>query len=137
MSLCRAAVVTILTLCSAAAFAQGAQMRPGLWEISMTGMPTKQNLCITPDMAKDVTKLGKDQRMPESDCKTSTPQVSGNSTSFSISCTKPSKFNSHMTLTSNGPDSFSMMQKYDMDVGGQRHQGSMTTTYKRIGDCKK
>ncbi len=136
MSFARALVLLSASLTSAAVAAQGVQMRPGLWEFSMSGIPMKQQVCITPDMVKDPTRLGQDAQMPDHDCKFSKPKVSGNTTSFTMSCTRPQKMNTHTTLTSNGPDSFTMKQDFDMEMEGQRHKGSTTMTYKRLGDCK-
>ena len=133
----RTAILASALILSPVALADTPQMRPGLWEFSMTGIPMKQSVCITPEMTKDVTKLGQDDRAPKNDCKTSKPQVSGKSTTFNISCTKPDKMNTKMTLTSHDPDNFTMAQDYDMEMDGQRQKGSMTMTYKRIGDCKK
>ena len=137
MSFTRVVMLASALALSPAALADAPQMRPGLWEFSMSGMPMKQSICITPDMAKDVTRLGKDDKVPNSDCKSSAPKVSGKTTTFDISCTKPSKMNTKMTLTSRDPDNFTMAQDYDMEMNGQRQKGSMTMTYKRIGDCKK
>ncbi|HLU77045.1 MAG TPA: DUF3617 family protein [Burkholderiales bacterium] len=134
MSFARTLVLLSATLVSTAALAQ--QMRPGLWEFSMSGVPMKQTICITPDMAKDPTSLGKDPQMPDTDCKSSKPTVSGKTTSFTVSCTRPQKMHTKMTLTNNSPDSFTMKQDYDMEMGGQRHRGSTTMNYKRLGDCK-
>lgn len=135
MSFTRTVVLFFVTFLSTAALAQE-QMRPGLWEFSMSGIPMKQTLCITPDMAKDPTTLGKDAQTPDTDCKSSKPKVSGKTTSFTMTCTKPQKMNTTMTMTSNGPDNFTMKQDYDMEMNGQRHKGSHTMNYKRVGDCK-
>jgi hypothetical protein len=103
----------------------------------MSGMPMKQTVCITPEMAKDVTKMGRDDKGPQTDCKSSAPKVSGKTTTFTMSCTKPTKMNSKMTLTSHNPDSFTMTQEYDMEMDGQRQKGSTTMNYKRLGECRK
>lgn len=136
MSFIRTAVLLSATLLSTSAMADQNPMRPGLWEFSMSGIPMKQTVCITPDMVKDPTQLGKDPQTLNTDCKSSTPKVSGKTTSFTVSCTKPQKMNTKMTLTSNGPDSFTMKQDYDMEMNGQRHKGTTTMNYKRVGDCK-
>lgn len=122
-------------LLSNAAFANEPMMRPGLWEFTMAGIPMKQTMCITPEMTKDVTKLGKDESMPDN-CKHTTPKVSGKSTTFDISCTKPQKMKARMTMTAHSPDHFTMAQDFDMEIDGQRQQGSMSIDYKRVGDCK-
>lgn len=137
MSLVRAVVVLSASLLSVSAWAQEGAMRPGLWEFSMSGMPMKQTICITPDMTKDVTKMGRDDKGPQTDCKSSTPKVSGKTTTFTMSCTKPNKMNSKMTLTTHSPDSFTMTQDYDMEMGGQHQKGTTTMNYKRLGDCQK
>lgn len=137
MSFTRAVVLVSASILSASALAQAPEIRPGLWEFSMAGMPIKQTMCITPSMTNDITKFGQGQEAPNSDCKATSPKVSGKTTTFSVSCTKPSKYDAKMAMTANGPDNFTMAQDYDMDVNGQRQKGSMTMSYKRIGECKK
>jgi hypothetical protein len=122
---------------SPAALANAPQIHPGLWEFSMAGVPMKQTMCVTPAMANDVTKFGQGQQPPNSDCKSSSPTVSGNTTTFNVSCTKPSKYSAKVAMTANGPDNFTMAQDYDMEMNGQRQKGSMTMNYKRIGECRK
>jgi hypothetical protein len=135
MSFNRVVVALSASLLATAAFAKAPEMRPGLWEFTMSGIPMKQTVCITPEMANDVTKLGKDDSMPN-DCKHTAPKVSGKSTNFDISCTKPLKMKTRMTLTSHSSDSFTMAQDFDMEIDGQRQKGSMNIDYKRVGDCK-
>lgn len=119
------------------AFAQqGPQIRPGLWEMTLSGMPQKQTICFTPDMVKDVTKLSQ-QKTPDSDCKSSGESASGNTRTFNVSCTKPNKYDAKISLTTNSPDNFTMTQNYSVAQGGKAQSGTMTMTYRRLGDCAK
>ena len=123
-----------LALLSFDAAAQ-AQIRPGLWEVSMTGVPNKQTMCITPAMAGDMKNMAQ-QRQPNSDCKASNESSSGNTRSVNVSCTKPARYDAKITQTINGPDNFSMTQDYSMEMNGRAQKGSMSMSYRRVGDCK-
>jgi hypothetical protein len=132
-------------LLAAAAFAaapafaqQGPQIRPGLWEMTLTGMKQTQKICFTPEMVKDMKSLSQ-QRTPDSDCKASGEAVSGNTRTFNVSCTKPNKYDAKISLTVNGPDNFTMTQNYTMERGGkgQSQSGTMSVAYRRLGDCPK
>ena len=124
---------------AAPAFAQqGPQIRPGLWEMTLTGMKQTQKICFTPEMVKDMKSLSQ-QRTPDSDCKSSGEAVSGNTRTFNVSCTKPNKYDAKISLTVNGPDNFTMTQNYTMERGGkgQSQSGTMSVAYRRLGDCTK
>jgi hypothetical protein len=124
---------------AAPAFAQsGPQIRPGLWEMTLTGMKQTQKICFTPEMVKDMKSLSQ-QRTPDSDCKASGETVSGNTRTFNVSCTKPNKYDAKISLTVNGPDNFTMTQNYTMERGGkgQSQSGTMSVAYRRLGDCAK
>lgn len=117
---------------------QGPQIRPGLWEMTMTGLPQKQTVCFTPEMVKDMKSLSQ-QRTPDSDCKASGEAVSGNTRTFNVSCTRPNKYDAKISLTVNGPDNFTMTQNYTMERGGkgQSQSGTMSVAYRRLGECAK
>lgn len=132
-----AAIAWCAALLPTVASAQQGPMRPGLWEFSMSGMPMQQTVCITPEMARDVTHMGRREQGSQTDCKSSTPQVSGNVTTFTVSCTKPDRMTSKMTLTRIGADKVSMTQEYDMTMRGQRRKGTTTMNYTRLGECAK
>jgi len=117
------------------AMAQQPQIRPGLWEIAISGMPQKQTVCFTPDMVKDAKSLA--QRGQETgDCKSSNEKVTGNTRTFNVSCTKPNKYDAAVSLTVNGPDNFTMVQDYAVDAGGKSQKGKLTMSYRRLGECK-
>jgi len=115
--------------------AQTPQIRPGLWEITISGLPQKQTTCFTPEMVKDVKNLSQ-QQTPDSDCKSSGESVSGNTRTFNVSCTKPNKYDAKVTTTINGPDNFTVVQDYAVEAGGKAQQGKLTLSYRRLGDCK-
>jgi hypothetical protein len=121
---------------AAPAYAQQTpQIRPGLWEMTFTGMPQKQTVCFTPEMVKDMKSLSR--QTPDSDCKSSGESVAGNTRTFNVSCTKPNKYNAKISVTVNGPDHFTMTQNYTMDRGGKAQSGTMSIAYRRLGECAK
>jgi len=133
----RLAVFFLALALSLDAFAQAQQVRPGLWEISMNvagAPPLKQTTCITPEMAKDMGKLGR-QSPQESDCKNTNDATAGKTRSFHMSCTKPQPYDADIKSTYSSQDEFTMAQNYTMDIQGQRQKGSMNFNYRRVGDC--
>jgi len=130
-----AALAAVLLALAAPVSAQTPQIRPGLWEITISGMPQKQTTCFTPEMVKDVKSLA--QRGQQSgDCKSSNPKTAGNTHTVDISCTKPNKYDAKVTTTINGPDNFTVTQDYAVEAAGKAQQGKMTMSYRRLGDCK-
>ena len=130
-------ILAAVLIAAAPAFAQqGPQIRPGLWEMTMTGLPQKQTVCFTPDMVKDMKSLSQ-RKTPDSDCKSSGEAVSGNTRTFNVSCTKPNKYDAKISVTVNGPDNFTMTQNYTMDRGGKGQSGTMSVAYRRVGECPK
>lgn len=132
----RLILAAVVAVAAAPAFGQaGPQIRPGLWEMTLTGMPQKQTVCFTPEMVKDMKSLS--QQTPDSDCKSSGEAVSGNTRTFNVSCTKPNKYDAKISVTVNGPANFTMKQDYTMDRGGKGQSGTMTVAYRRLGECAK
>src|SRR5262245_55613759 len=130
-------VVAAALVLAAPAFAQPSpQIRPGLWEMTLTGMAQKQTICFTPEMVKDVKSLSQ-QRSPDNDCKSSGDSSSGSTRTYNISCTRPNKYDAKVSITTNGPDNFTMTQNYSVAQGGKAQSGTMTMTYRRLGDCPK
>ena len=122
---------------AAPAFAQpGPEIRPGLWEMTLSGMPQKQTICFTPEMVRDMKSLSQ-QKTPDSDCKSSGESVAGNTRTFNVSCTRPNKYDAKISLTVNGPDNFTMTQNYSVAQGGKAQSGTMTIAYRRVGECAK
>jgi hypothetical protein len=119
-------ILAAVLIAAAPAFAQsGPQIRPGLWEMTMTGLPQKQTVCFTPDMVKDMKSLSQQKA------------VSGNTRTFNVSCTKPNKYDAKISVTVNGPDNFTMTQNYTMERGGKGQSGTMAIAYRRVGECPK
>ena len=116
----RLILAAVVAVAAAPAFGQaGPQIRPGLWEMTLTGMPQKQTVCFTPEMVKDMKSLSQ-QKTPDSDCKSSGEAVSGNTRTFNVSCTKPNKYDAKISVTVNGPDNFTMTAELH---DGPRRQG--------------
>ena len=127
------AAVTMAVVGVATARAEGPDIKPGEWEITMEGAPQGMKFCITPEIAKDVTSLAKGP--PNSDCKTTAATTTGSTRRFSMKCTKP-QYESTMTLTVNAPDSFTMKSDYAGTMHGETKKGTMTMAYKRLGECQ-
>ena len=125
-------VVSVAMLGVATARAEGPEIKPGEWEITMQGAPKGTTFCITPEIAKDVTSLA--TAPPKSDCKTTDATTNGSTRTFSMKCTKP-EYESTMTLTVNGPDSFTMKSDYAGTMHGETKKGTMTMACHRLGDC--
>lgn len=122
-------------LATTPAAAQGPDIRPGLWEISMSGIgEVQQTFCVTPEMVRNMRDLTA-KPDPASDCRHSNEKVSGNTRTFDITCTTPAKYKARVRLSVESPDRFTMKQDFTMDLGGQRQQGSATMAYRRIGEC--
>jgi hypothetical protein len=119
-------------------WAQAPELRPGLWEFTMSGAGTqgiKQNVCFTPAMVSDMKGIAA-KGVAASDCKTSNETMSGKSRTFDVSCTKPQKYDARITVTIDSPERFAMAQEYNSEFNGQKYQGSMKMTYRRLGECK-
>lgn len=141
-------VIALAMLATAIVIAQSS-MRPGQWEMSMQmqmpNMPagvqmpvTKTVLCISPDQAKDPANAiprqsGRGRATGKDDCKMTDMKTSGNTLTWSMTCTSPEKMTATNEMTFTGDDSFTSTMKMVMA------QGEMTTktTAKRIGDCTK
>jgi hypothetical protein len=130
-----AAFAAALLSLSVPVSAQSPQIRPGLWEISFSGMPQKQTTCFTPEMVKDVNNLAQ-QGQQKGDCKAANSRAAGNTHTVDISCTKPNKYEAKVTTTINGPDNFTVTQDYAVEAGGKAQKGTMMISYRRLGECK-
>lgn len=119
------------------AAAQSLDIRPGLWEFTMSAAKgMSQKICFTPAMVKDLKGVAS-KPDPSSDCKTSNEKVAGTTRTFHVACTKPTKYDADIGLTVHGPDHFSMTQDYVTEHGGKSQAGKMSFVYRRVGDCPK
>ena len=119
------------------AAAQSLDIRPGLWEFTMSAAKgMTQKICFTPAMVKDLKGVAA-KPDPSSDCKTSNEKVTGTTRTFHVACTKPTKYDADIGLTVHGPDHFSMTQDYVTEHGGKSQAGKMSFVYRRVGDCPK
>ena len=130
-----AALAAVLLALAVPVAAQTPQIRPGLWEITISGAPRKQTTCFTPEMVKDVKSLAQ-RGQQTSDCKSSNAKTAGNTHTVEISCTKPNKYDAKVTTTINGPDNFTVTQDYTAGPAGKAQQGKLTMSYRRLGECK-
>jgi hypothetical protein len=131
----------LLVVCAvgaaAPAAAQAPQIRPGLWEFTIsTTKGVSQKICFTPAAVKDMRSVAA-KGDPSSDCKTSNEKASGTTRTFHVSCTKPAKYEADVGMTVHGPDHFSMTQDYVAEHGGKSRAGKMSFVYRRVGDCPK
>jgi len=119
------------------AAAQSLDIRPGLWEFTMSAAKgMSQKICFTPAMVKDLKGVAA-KPDPSSDCKTSNEKVTGTTRTFHVACTKPTKYDADIGLTVHGSDHFSMTQDYVTEHGGKSQAGKMSFVYRRVGDCPK
>jgi hypothetical protein len=119
------------------AAAQSLDIRPGLWEFTMSAAQgMSQKVCFTPAMVKDLKGVAA-KPDPSSDCKTSNEKVTGATRTFRVACTKPTKYDANIGLTVHGADHFSMTQDYVTEHGGKSQAGKMSFVYRRVGDCPK
>jgi hypothetical protein len=122
---------------AAPAAAQVPEIRPGLWEFTMSAAKgMSQKICFTNAMVKDLKGVAA-KGDPSSDCRSSGEKVAGATRTFRVSCTKPTKYDADIALTVHGPDHFSMTQDFVADHGGKSQAGKMTFVYRRVGDCPK
>jgi hypothetical protein len=131
--------ILAIALAAAAAQAQGPEIRPGLWEFSLAGSGGKgmtQQVCFSPQMVQDMKGLAA-RGDPSSDCKASNEKVAGATRSFDVACTRPSAYNARVSITVEGPDRFTMRQDFTVEQGGQKQQGSLSFSYRRVGECRK
>ena len=115
---------------------QTPQLRPGLWEITMAGVPQKTTQCLSAEKLKDTRNFAQ-KSATVNDCNVSGESVSGNTRTFNVSCTKPNKYNSQVSVTVNGPDNFTMTQNYTVTYAGDSQQGTITMLYRRMGECSR
>ena len=122
---------------AAPAAAQSPDIRPGLWEFTISAAKgMTQKICFTPAMVKDMKSVAA-KGDKSSDCKASNEKASGATRTFHVSCTKPSKYEADVGMTVHGPDHFSMTQDFVAEHGGKRNAGKMSFVYRRVGDCPK
>lgn len=116
----------------------GGEMKPGLWEVTMTmdmpGVvmpPVKQKVCMTAaDVASGESTIPKDE---QSGCTVGGYALSGNTATWSMTCPDMSG-KGHMTY---GSDSYSGSTELKMDVDGESMEMKQTYSGKRLGDCPK
>ena len=114
-------------------------MRAGNWSVtikmSMQGMempPMTQAHCVTPEMLKD--PAGSVPKGPGGgDCKMSDYKLSGNTATYTMTCTQPMPMTMVGEMKYNGTDAYT--GTVAMDSGGQKM--SMNFDAKRVGDCAK
>ena len=132
--MCAALLAAAWLACPAVARSQ-VDVRPGLWEVSITGIgERKQTICLTPEMVRDMRNLTQRQD-PASDCRPSQEKVSGNTRSFVVSCTRPVRYQANITVTVSGADRFAMQQDFTTEINGRSQSGSLFMHYARIGEC--
>jgi uncharacterized protein DUF3617 len=140
---------TIATLAAALlpapAHAAAANMKEGLWEITMKmeapGMPAGMKphvmqQCITKKDLDDPRKTmpGND---PKSDrCEVSNYKVQGNTATWNMACKGQDAMTGSGSVTYNGT-SYSGTNKMTMKQGGQLQTMTMHYTGKHLGECKK
>lgn len=133
------AFLAAAALLAAPALAQQPDIRPGLWEFTISqgqGKAMTQQMCFTPQMAKDVKNLAT-KGEAQGDCKATNEKTSGKTRTFDVACTKPTVYQARISVTMESADSFTMTQDFTAEFNGKKQQGSMKFAYRRIGECKK
>jgi len=122
----------------AAVAAEPSRMQEGLWEVSvqveLPGIPfkppaTTMKHCYT----KEEVESQGGVPQADKDCKVSEPRKSGNTVSWTVTCTgKKNAGTGEGAITFNGPGAYEGKMK--MTSGG----ATLTTLYKgkRLGECK-
>ncbi len=130
----------LFAFCTTAAFA-GANMQPGLWEITtkveMAGMPgnlppTTIRHCVK---AADI-ETGR-HAIPQNidkKCEMQDFKVQGNTSSWSMVCKGENAMSGSGTISYSG-NSYSGNSKMTMTHGGHTMNMSQTYSGKRLGDC--
>lgn len=129
-------LTTVLAAPLSARAAEPSQMRPGLWEVTVTmempGMPFKMpptvtQQCVTPQEAqeKGVPPQGKD-------CAVTDMKRSGNRVTWKVACTGQTPGKGEGEVVFSGPDAYA--GKMRLETGGM----AMSTAYRarRLGDCR-
>ena len=122
---------------TAAGMANGAGMKPGLWEINSTiempGLPfqpppTTITHCYTSEDVKNNEKMVPQQ----SDCKVTEFKSTGNKMTWQLVCTGEQKGSGSGEMIFKGDSAYEGMMTFRTD------EMSMTNRYKarRLGDCK-
>ena len=121
------------------------KIREGNWEYKMQmegipGMPAGMQMpvhtltrCLT---SKDIERGGvgsKDGVMPEG-CTVSNMKMSGNTTSYTMVCTKSPKMNVDSVINF-ATDGFTMKQKMQIDENGKMMNMNQTMTGRYLGPC--
>jgi hypothetical protein len=135
-------LVAIALIAPFAAIAQAPNMRPGLWEITMTnempGMPAAaqkpfvSRSCVKPEQAKDPQQvLPRDAR---SKGETTDYKTVGNTATWKMSCTGEQAAKGTGKITWRG-DSYEGLNVIEMGQGGQTMTMSQKYVGRRVGDC--
>ena len=116
-------------------------MKPGLWEMTMSmemqgmpgGMPpAKLQHCYKAEDVKDLRRTVPQQT--NSKCKVDDWKESGNTVSYTMSCTSPAAtMTGRMTYAG---DRYTGNAKISMNQGGQMIHMTQKFDAHRIGDCK-
>ena len=138
-------VIALAMLATTAVIAQS-KMRPGQWEVStqmaMPNMPvgfqmpvTTNTVCVTPEQANDpasaVPRQGGRGRGGKDDCRMTDQKVTGNTITYTMTCTSPEKTTATGEMTFTGDDSYTNTLKLAMAQG----EMTMKMSGKRTGDC--
>lgn len=127
----------VLSLFSAPLYAAAAEMRPGLWEITMTmempGMPyamppTTHTQCVKPEDNKSAIPAEKSD-----ECQIVDNKVSGNKMTWKMKCKNGTTGIGEITHKA---DSYDGSMKMTTQSEGQKQQITMRYKGRRIGDCK-
>jgi Protein of unknown function (DUF3617) len=140
-------VFVIAAIFSLTVLAQTPSLRPGNYEkteeISMAGRPSKSPprkavVCLGDQDVKDLGKIPIGDNAKQV-CMDSDQKVAGTTITLTRSCTVPdgSKIVLGLTMTFTSAESYRGVATYKSASGPFKTRATITTTAKRIGDCKK
>jgi hypothetical protein len=135
----RLLVIALTMFVAEAAVLAQSPMRPGKWEVStqmempgapMQMPPMKMTRCVTAEEANDPANTV--QGPERGDCKVSDYQMTGNTATWKMACTKPQAMSGTAEMTFSG-DAYNGVMKMSTSHGPM----SMKLSGKRVGDCDK
>ncbi len=136
----RLGVLAAALLLAVQAAAQAPQVRPGLWEYKMKmdmggkaqPMQMEHKACLTKEQIAKSEHVVPRQSGDKSDCRVTSQNVSGNSVTFVMECSKPEPMRTEGRTTFKG-DSF----ESDMTFTGRGQKFRQQISARRVGECPK
>jgi hypothetical protein len=119
-----------------ASHAQGLDVKPGLWEIKMTGTQIVQKVCYTAEFLKqDFSKV---PTPPGLQCKHEIKQANARLVISHTVCTGNFSLDGETRMEATNKETMVMVSKSKLNMGGKMQETNVTASYKWLGaDCGK